>query len=113
MADSGGKSSGKSAYHLSGMGMEFLSAIVAGLLIGYVIDRWWLGSYPTGTVVGAIIGIIVGGVTFFRTALAANKAAMESYRREHPGRKPVALKPDEPDDSDDWDDDWSDEDKPA
>lgn len=114
MADTSQKNGGLSPYRLSGMGMEFLSAILAGLVIGYAIDRWWLGSYPTGTVVGSIIGIIVGGVSFMRTALAANRAAMETYRREHPGGKPVRREPerDEPDpwdepgdrdDADDWD----------
>jgi F0F1-type ATP synthase assembly protein I len=102
MADSSQKSGGLSPYRLSGMGMEFLSAILAGLVIGYAIDRWWLGSYPTGTVVGAIMGIIVGGVSFIRTALSANREAMESYRREHPGGKPVAREP-ERDEPDSWD----------
>lgn len=72
---------------LAGMGTEFLSAILAGGLIGWLIDRW-LGSAPTGLVIGLILGIIVGGVTFIRHALAANRAASDAYARSHPGGAP-------------------------
>jgi ATP synthase protein I len=68
---------------LTGMGTEFLSAILAGGGIGWLID-YWLGSRPTGLIIGLIAGIIVGGVTFIRHALAANKAASDAYARSHP-----------------------------
>lgn len=82
--DSAGSST-VSLARLTGMGTEFLSAILAGGLIGWLIDRW-LASAPTGLVIGLIAGIVVGGVIFVRHALAANRAATEAYRRAHPSR---------------------------
>ena len=62
----------------------FQQDMVGGLLIGWLIDKW-LNSYPTATVIGVVAGILVGGVSFIRTAMIANRKAMESYRREHSG----------------------------
>lgn len=82
-----GKSSRQSEatalWRISGMGFELLGAVLGMMLIGWLVDRWQ-GSSPRWTTVGAIAGLIGGGVNFIRKALALNKAAAAKYRREHP-----------------------------
>ena len=89
--DTGGSSTASLA-RLTGMGTEFLSAILAGGLIGWLLDRWQ-GWAPTGLIVGLIAGIVVGGVSFVRRALAANREASDAYARAHP-RGPAHSKED-------------------
>jgi len=71
---------------LAGMGTELVSAILAGGGIGWLLD-YWLGTRPTALIVGLILGILVGGVAFIRSALLANKAAADRYARSHPRRQ--------------------------
>lgn len=81
MAGIPGKSSGGSeAWRLSGLGIEFASAIAAGGIAGWLFDKWQ-GTQPKGVLVGLIVGIIGGGYNLIRQAMAANKREMERFKR--------------------------------
>ena len=59
--------------------MQTSSEVVAGALIGWAIDKW-LGSAPTGLLVGGIGGIAVGLTTLIRGAMRANRELEEARR---------------------------------
>ncbi len=66
------------------MGMELLSHIAAGMLLGWIIDKW----QDTGSLwltIGAVVGLLVGMTEFIRTALKAmNQATRKAAQaREH------------------------------
>ncbi len=75
--------SGSELWRLSGLGMEFASAIAVGGLAGWLFDRWQ-GTQPNGVLVGLVVGIVGGGFNLIRQAMAANKRATERFRRKHP-----------------------------
>ena len=52
------------------MGLQLASHIVAGLLIGWLIDRW-LDTSPIWLTVGMIAGLVIGMADFIRSALKA------------------------------------------
>ncbi|MFG0274010.1 MAG: AtpZ/AtpI family protein [Phycisphaerales bacterium] len=68
-------------WRISGMGAELAGGIVGMGLIGWLLDRWW-GTYPTATLVGAIVGILGGGLNFIRAAMALNREETRRSRRE-------------------------------
>ena len=53
-------------WRLAGLGLELVSEVAAGLLIGYAVD-WYLGT-TRWTAVGGIAGIAVGLAQFIRVA---------------------------------------------
>ncbi len=62
-------------WRLSSMGFTFVSMIIAGGLLGWVL-AWMFGSEEserTYIVTGAVIGIVYGMVDFIRDALRAVK----------------------------------------
>lgn len=59
--------------------MEFASAIAAGGLVGWLFDRW-LGTKPTGVLIGLIVGIVGGGGVLIRQALEANRREVERMK---------------------------------
>ena len=61
-------------WRLAGMGVTMTSEILAGTLIGWVLDRV-LGTDPTLLIVGTVAGIAIGLTTFFRRALAESRQA--------------------------------------
>ncbi len=61
-------------WKLSAMGFTMASEILAGLLLGWLIDKW-AGTDKVFLIIGTIMGIVVGMTTFIRTALKASKAA--------------------------------------
>ncbi|MBU3684013.1 MAG: AtpZ/AtpI family protein [Phycisphaerales bacterium] len=70
-------------WRMAGLGMQTSSEVVAGALIGWAVDRW-LGSSPTGLLIGGIAGIAVGLTTLIRGAMRANReldAARRGSRR--------------------------------
>jgi F0F1-type ATP synthase assembly protein I len=69
---------------LSGLGMEFIVAILVVGGAGYAIDRWVTHTAPWGMVIGGAIGLVVGCYKFVRDANAANRASVReaSERRE-------------------------------
>ena len=68
------------------MGMELLSHIAAGMLLGWVVDKW-RGSDPLWLTVGAVVGLLVGMTEFIRTALKAMKQATRKAARNR-GERP-------------------------
>jgi F0F1-type ATP synthase assembly protein I len=82
MTDHQPQSSSYSPWKLSGLGMEVLSAILAGALFGYFFDRW-RGTKPTGLAVGMIVGLIIGMVDLMRKALKASRDATADYKARH------------------------------
>jgi F0F1-type ATP synthase assembly protein I len=55
---------------LVGLGGLLAGAVVAGLVIGYLIDAA-LGSEPVGVLTGIALGIVLGGVGFWLRVRAA------------------------------------------
>ena len=67
-----------SLWKLSAMGFTFVSMIIAGGIIGWLLnwilgkfDVSWLSHERTFIIVGVIVGIIIGMVDFIRTAKRA------------------------------------------
>lgn len=59
-------------FRLAGLGGEFTSNVIAGLLIGWGID-WLFDVRPWGIVGGACAGVAVGMLQFIRQAAALNR----------------------------------------
>jgi F0F1-type ATP synthase assembly protein I len=55
---------------LVGLGGLLAGAVVAGLVIGYLVDER-AGSSPTFTLIGLAVGILAGGVGFWARVRAA------------------------------------------
>jgi hypothetical protein len=47
------------------IGFDFLFTAAAGGALGYLFDRW-MGRFPIGTIVGALIGFVVGTVRLLK-----------------------------------------------
>lgn len=66
MADEGpdqGRENSLRGRDLVGLGGLLVGAVVAGLVIGYLIDDK-AGTTPTFTLIGIFLGIVAGGVGF-------------------------------------------------
>lgn len=50
------------------MGFEIVSEVLAGLVIGWLLDHW-LGTGPTLLIIGGVLGIGVAMTNFLRQAL--------------------------------------------
>lgn len=82
---------------MSGMGLELVGAIIVMTLAGWGFDRWQ-GTSPTGTLVGALLGLVGGGYNFGKEArrlIKANERASEQASRagasgDRPRRTPPA-----------------------
>ena len=61
-------------WRLAGLGATMASEILAGALIGWVIDRL-AGTKPTVLIVGTLLGVVVGLGTFIRRALIETRRA--------------------------------------
>ncbi len=46
------------------VGWRLIGSAVSGVALGYVTDRM-IGSFPWGTVIGALVGIVLGFYAFF------------------------------------------------
>jgi F0F1-type ATP synthase assembly protein I len=57
---------------MGGLGMEVASQVGAGALLGWLFDRW-RGTAPTGLLVGATIGIVVGLWSLIKGGLKLNR----------------------------------------
>lgn len=71
---------------MAGLGFQFGSEIIAGLLLGWGFDAFF-GTNPWGIAIGAVAGILVGLLHLFRQAIRINRemdrqeAARRSARR--------------------------------
>lgn len=57
------------------MGLELAAQVVAGMLLGWLADRFIAKDGYTWLVVGTIAGVLVGMTTFVKTALRESKLA--------------------------------------
>lgn len=73
-------------WRASGLGLELAGSILAGTFFGWLVDKW-LDSAPWGVLIGTILGIVVGGISFTRSALKLNREAQEEYRRQKAERR--------------------------
>ena len=67
-------------WRLAGLGGTMASEIIAGTLIGWVLDRVF-GTKPTLLIVGAIVGVVVGLATFIRSAMIETRRAARDASR--------------------------------
>lgn len=70
-----------------GVGGEFVSHVLAGLLLGWGVD-WAFNVRPWGILGGAIAGLLVGTAQFIRAAMRIN-AGLGPVTRPPGGWKPV------------------------
>ena len=87
MKDSQNQSSSYSTAKLTGLGMEVISAILAGALLGYLFDRWQ-GTKPTGLAVGMITDFLrasklAADLLMFEKAHALAAKAGDKYWQGH------------------------------
>ena len=75
-----GAGRGSQLWKLSGLGVEFASQVVAGLLLGLFIDHQF-GTRPRWILIGTVAGLLVGMSTMLRSAIKANKRALEETRK--------------------------------
>ena len=81
---SSGSDTGRQLWRLSGMGIELASHILAGVLLGWLLDKLFKTA-PVWLVVGSITGLVVGMAEFIRSALKAQREAGEKHRRRKTG----------------------------
>jgi F0F1-type ATP synthase assembly protein I len=69
---------------MGGLGMEVATQVGAGALLGWLFDRW-RGTAPTGLLVGAVIGIVVGLWSLIKGALKLNRELDRDTARRRGG----------------------------
>ncbi|MEM8834872.1 MAG: AtpZ/AtpI family protein [Planctomycetota bacterium] len=77
---------------MSGMGLELVGAIIVLTLAGWGFDRWQ-GTSPTGTLVGALLGLVGGGYNFWKEARRLIKANSPSTASSRPRQAPPGARP--------------------
>ena len=65
-------------WRLSGMGFVLLSEVLAGVVLGWLLD-WWLGTSPIFLIIGALLGVTIALTNFIRQAM---KVGRRSARRD-------------------------------
>lgn len=60
-------------------GVDLASSVIAGLLIGLVLD-WWLGTRPVFIIVGTIAGFVGGFYKLWRHSAILEELAKERDR---------------------------------
>ncbi len=65
-------------YRLSGVGMEFASAIIGMLVLGLFID-WLAGTGQRWTIICLIVGIVGGMTNLIRAGFKLNREAQKAY----------------------------------
>lgn len=78
---------------ISGLGAELFGAIAGMGVLGWLIDRFVVGSGQTWLFVGLAIGIIGGGYNFIRQALHLNRKAAAEYKQGARSRPARAAPP--------------------
>lgn len=79
-------------WRMAGLGWEFTSHVLAGLLIGWGID-WLFSVKPWGIAGGALAGLAVGMLQFIRRAAMLNRE-LGAVERPVGGWKQVPSKDD-------------------
>lgn len=78
-------------WRMAGLGMQVSSEVLAGLLLGWLYDRW-RGTAPTGATIGAIIGIVVGLVSLVRGSMKLMKELDERHPATGRGKSTTGSK---------------------
>lgn len=91
----GSKEETRLLWRLAGMGFQFGTEIIAGVLLGWFVDRVFRTA-PWGVVIGAVAGILVAMMHFIRQAMRLNR----EMDRNAPVRKHRAAPPIQQQDSD-------------
>lgn len=86
----------RAGWRMMGIGWEFLSQVVAGLILGWVVD-WAFSTTPWGILGGLAAGLLVGMWTFIRSALKLN-ASLPAVRKPREGWKTIPESKDDDDD---------------
>lgn len=60
-------------------GVDLISSVVAGLLLGLGLD-WWLGTRPVFVIVGVIAGFVSGFLKLWRYSAVLERQAEERKR---------------------------------
>ncbi|MGA9596915.1 MAG: AtpZ/AtpI family protein [Acidimicrobiia bacterium] len=60
-------------------GVDFISSVVAGLLLGLGLD-WWLNTRPVFVVIGVVAGFISGFLKLWRYSALMEQQAKERTR---------------------------------
>lgn len=68
----GSKEETRLLWKLAGMGFQFGTEIVAGVLLGWLVDRYF-GTQPWGVVIGSLLGIAVAFLDLTRKAIRLNR----------------------------------------
>jgi len=74
-------------YRMMGIGFESVSQVGAGLLIGWLIDRW-RGHGDLGVIIGGAAGVLVGVVSLVRSAWKMNTELDRSAAERRKGGGP-------------------------
>lgn len=69
----------QSLMRFAGMGTELAAAIIGFAAIGYWVDRGF-ESFPRGTAIGAVLGIIGGMYNFLRESLQLMREQASQHR---------------------------------
>lgn len=72
----------RAGFRLAGIGLTTASEVMAGALIGWLIDQW-RGEGSTFLLIGAIAGIVVGLTTLIRSGLTVNRQMDEAAARKN------------------------------
>ncbi len=59
-------------WRMAGLGFQVATEVAAGALLGWLFDRW-RGTDPTGLLIGAIVGIVVGLWSLIKGSLKLNR----------------------------------------
>jgi ATP synthase protein I len=59
--------------------MDFISSVVAGLLLGLGLD-WWIGTRPAFTIVGIVLGFVAGFFKLWQASSVLEEQAKERRR---------------------------------
>ena len=83
-------------WRMAGLGWEFVSHVLAGMLLGWGVDWYW-NTRPWGIAIGAGAGLAVGTLQFVRTAYKLN-ASLGPVNRPPGGWKKVEPEDEKDDD---------------
>ena len=61
------------------IGLDFGMMVLAGVL-GWLVDRFAIGTGHWGLLTGFLLGMVVGMTRFIRDGLAANRKALAQFR---------------------------------
>jgi F0F1-type ATP synthase assembly protein I len=97
----------RAGWRMGALGMQVAAEVVAGILLGWLWDRWQGTSI--GVVVGAVVGIAVGMWSLIKGALKLNRE-LDARAPTHGRGRPLPLtKVDEDEGERSWSEEWRDE----